>query len=290
MQGIGPSILLPNALAILGHTYPPGRRKNMVFAAFGGCAPGGAVIGSVFSALFAEYASWSWSFYMFAIGLVFIAVVGVFAIPTIPRSPTHFTVKTLIAELDLLAAAVGITGLILVNIAWNQAPTAGWGAPYVIVLLVLGLILAALFFYIELHHASHPLLPMSVINSQVAFVLACVALGWGSFGIWSYYLWQFMLQIRGLSPLLATAWWSPVAAVGAAAAVCTGKFLGRMGPAWAMVCAMSAFLTGSALLAFMPGLEGQLYWKQAFVCLLIMPWGSKYTSVSRPLHCFITDC
>lgn len=30
LQGIGPAILLPNGLAILGATYAPGKRKNMV--------------------------------------------------------------------------------------------------------------------------------------------------------------------------------------------------------------------------------------------------------------------
>lgn len=40
MSGIAPAILLPNALGLLGATYKPGRRKNMVFSLFGGCAPG----------------------------------------------------------------------------------------------------------------------------------------------------------------------------------------------------------------------------------------------------------
>jgi hypothetical protein len=39
-QGIGPAITLPNGVALLGSTYPPGPRKDMVFALFGACAPG----------------------------------------------------------------------------------------------------------------------------------------------------------------------------------------------------------------------------------------------------------
>lgn len=40
-QGIGPAILLPNALALLGVSYANGSpRKDMVFAFFGACAPG----------------------------------------------------------------------------------------------------------------------------------------------------------------------------------------------------------------------------------------------------------
>jgi hypothetical protein len=40
LGGIGPAILLPNALGLLGATYRPGRKKDMVFSLFGACAPG----------------------------------------------------------------------------------------------------------------------------------------------------------------------------------------------------------------------------------------------------------
>lgn len=39
LSGIGPAILLPNALGLLGATYDEGRRKDMVFSLFGACAP-----------------------------------------------------------------------------------------------------------------------------------------------------------------------------------------------------------------------------------------------------------
>ena len=40
LQGIGPAITLPNGLALLGATYRPGPRKDMIFAIFGATAPG----------------------------------------------------------------------------------------------------------------------------------------------------------------------------------------------------------------------------------------------------------
>jgi MFS family permease len=39
LGGIGPAFLLPNALGLLGATYSPGRKKDMVFSLFGACAP-----------------------------------------------------------------------------------------------------------------------------------------------------------------------------------------------------------------------------------------------------------
>lgn len=40
LGGLGPAILLPNALGLLGATYKPGRKKDMIFSLFGSCAPG----------------------------------------------------------------------------------------------------------------------------------------------------------------------------------------------------------------------------------------------------------
>lgn len=51
-QGIGPAIVLPNGLALLGGLYQTGPRKNMAFAIFGACAPGGSITGSAFAGLF----------------------------------------------------------------------------------------------------------------------------------------------------------------------------------------------------------------------------------------------
>ena len=60
LQGIGPALLLPNALAILGRTYRPGRRKNMAFSLFGATAPNGFLVGAVFSSLLSQRVWWPW--------------------------------------------------------------------------------------------------------------------------------------------------------------------------------------------------------------------------------------
>jgi MFS family permease len=63
----------------------------------------------------------------------------------------------------------------------------------------------------------------------------------------------------------------PVAISGFFAALTTGHVISRIGPGWVMLISMLAFLVGSILVATMP--VDQLYWKQAFIVTLIMPWG-----------------
>ena len=54
MPEIGPAMCLLNAVAILGTTYPPGLRKNIIFAVFGAVTPGGAVIRAVSGGIFRD--------------------------------------------------------------------------------------------------------------------------------------------------------------------------------------------------------------------------------------------
>jgi hypothetical protein len=128
-----------------------------------------------------------------------------------------------------------------------------------------------LFFYIELKVAKYPLLPFDVFTSDNAFVLGCVACGWACFGIWYYYTFQILSTIRGVTPILAAAYFSPLMVSGFLAAITTGVLLARLRSAWVMIFALCAFMTGTVLLATLP--LHQIYWAQIFVMMIIMPWG-----------------
>ncbi|KAH7087518.1 major facilitator superfamily-domain-containing protein [Paraphoma chrysanthemicola] len=272
LSGIGPALMLPNALGLLGVVYRNGRKKDMVFSLFGSCAPSGAVVGQLVSGALA-LAWWPWTFWSFGITLAILAVLSAFILPSVPLSPEvrGLTLRQRISELDLLGATIGITAMILFNFAWNQAPGFGWEEPYIYVLLIVGILLFAVFFYFELKVAKNPLLPFGSLSTDVSFVLTCVGCGWASFGIWAYYFWQILQEMRGVSPLLTSAQLVPTALMGFVAAVTTGKVISRIGPGWVMLISMIAFLIGSILTATMP--VHQTYWKQAFVTVMIIPWG-----------------
>jgi MFS family permease len=271
-QGIGPAIVMPNGLAILGATYAPGKRKAMVFSIFGACAPNGSVLGSLFASLFAM-TWWPWAFFSFAIALAATAVAAHFIIPDPPRklSVAGKSLREQLREMDWLGAVLGITALVLFNFAWNQAPIVGWNQPYVIVTLILGVLLVPVFFYVEARVSSNPLIPFDICNSETAFVLGCIACGWSSFGIWFYYAWSFILNLKEVSPLLGTAYVAPVCVSGALAAISTGWLLGRFRPSIVMTMALTAFTVGTVLLMTTP--VKQTYWAQLFVTTVITPWG-----------------
>ncbi|RDA85703.1 hypothetical protein CP532_0723, partial [Ophiocordyceps camponoti-leonardi (nom. inval.)] len=304
MQGIGPAVCLPNALAVLGTAYPPGHRKAMVFALFGAVAPIGAIVGGVFASLLA-LVWWPWAMWALALWLLVLACLAAVVVPRDDHHHHHHQfdddddgnnsnnnsddeqksvqpsssssplrrLKTVSDALDLPGAVIGISALVLFNFAWTQAPIDGWAKVSVLVPLVLGIVLFALFLLFEMKLSPAPLLPLDSITADVGFVLAAVVCGWASFGVWTLYLTQTLHDARGLSPLLLTAYFSPVAVAGAAAAVVTGLMLGplRFGPPTVMTIALSAFTVGSLLTALAP--VHQTYWGQIFVAFLVMPLG-----------------
>lgn len=269
LQGIGPACMLPNAIAILGRVYEPGRRKEMVFSIFGATAPGGFVIGAVFSSLFAQWVWWPWAYWVMGIFCFVIGAAAVIIIPNTPP-PVHDKSISMLSRVDTAGSVSIIAGLVLINFAWNQGPVVGWHVPYNYILLIVGFLCVGLFFVIE-SRARFPLLPFDALNRDTGFVLGCVATGWSSFGIWVFYLWQLQEELRGHSPLLTTAMMSPAAISGLCAALVTGVVLSRIPASMVMLIALLAFLTGSILLATAP--VHQSYWLQTFFSIIITPWG-----------------
>ena len=185
MQGIGAALLLPNGIAVLGRTYPPGPRKNMVLSLFGATAPGGFVLGAVFTGIFTQLVWWPWAYWVMGMVLALVGIAVIFVVPHMPVVGG----RPSFAELDAIGTLVGIAGLILFNFAWNQGPAAGWDEVYVYVLLIVGVALLLAFFWFEWAWAEYPLVPMSSFTTDTRLVFACESMGWASFGIWTYYLW-----------------------------------------------------------------------------------------------------
>ena len=274
-QGIGPAMMLPNAVAIIGRTYGQGGAKNMAVALLGATAPGGYVIGATFASLLAERAWWPWAFWILAIVAALVTLTAWFVVPVAEVEVVEDVDKSLgnvglVQRLDLFGAGTGVAGLVLVNFAWNQGPVVGWSTVYVYVLLIAGLGILTIFFVIEMR-ARHPLVPIREIGGDAVLVLGCIAAGWSSFGIWVYYNYQFIEVLEGGTPLQTTARFAPAALSGLVAALCAGQLISRIPPGAIMLMSMTAFTTGTILLATRP--VGQIYWGQLFVAVLVMPWG-----------------
>lgn len=272
MQGLGPALMLPNAVAILGRVYEAGSmRQNMVFSLFGATAPLGFIVGAVFSSLLAQKTWWPWAYWVMGLACLLFAVLSVFAVPvTVREDMREDEDDPLWQRVDLFGSAAGVSALILFNFAWNQGPVVGWTQPYTYSVMILGILAFVVFIFIE-NRATHPLIPFGVLKIDSLFTLACIGAGWSSFGIFVLYTWSFLVQFRHQTPLLSSAQFSPVAISGLFAAVGTGIALSNLRPSSVILVSMVGFAAGGAILATMP--IHQTYWAQEFVGLIVLPWG-----------------
>jgi MFS family permease len=108
MQGLFASGAIPSALGILGAAYPPGQRKNRVFATFSAGNPSGWVVGLIIGGLLTSYSSWRWGFRVVSVMGAIITVLAFLVIPPdVPRDPSRRKEKV-----DWLGAILVICGFV----------------------------------------------------------------------------------------------------------------------------------------------------------------------------------
>lgn len=221
--------------------------------------------GAAFGSLFAQVAWWPWAFWSFALTLWALTILAIVVIPKelniLPPNPPGF---------DWSGAALGVSGLLLINIAWNNAPMYGWSSPIVYFVLIIGLLAMVGFVWVE-KRAISPLLPIEILTGDSLFVLLCVGVGWGAFGVWVFYICRFLATIRHATPLSIAAMFGPTPITGLLASGMTGFMLTHTPVSFTMLVSMCAFCIGIIITATQPA--HQSYWAQTFVSMVIMPFG-----------------
>jgi len=213
---------------------------------------------------------WPWAFWATAIASLCFTFLAYCVIPESMASPAAPPGQS-IPKFDFLGCATGVTGLLLINFALNQAPLVGWKTSYVYFLFIIGVLMTVAFIFVELFLAKSPLLPMRGLHPQALLALACIAAGWASHGIWLYYLFLFSMKIRGKEAIIATLQLLPVVPLGVAFALSTNYLVKKWHVSKVMLLAMVFFLVGTLLLAWAP--ENQTYWALTFLSVIVMPGG-----------------
>jgi MFS family permease len=60
LAGISISMCLPSSVSLITHSFAPGKRRNIAFAAMGGGQPVGFAIGLSLGGVFADTIGWRW--------------------------------------------------------------------------------------------------------------------------------------------------------------------------------------------------------------------------------------
>ncbi|KUJ14948.1 MFS general substrate transporter [Mollisia scopiformis] len=262
MSGIGAAFVMPNIVAILGITFPPGRGRNLVLGFFGFGAPVGGTIGVLLIAVFIEWVQWRWFFFTIAIlgGVLFGALW--FVLP-----PENAVDKE--GSVDWLGAFIGLTSLILFNFVWNQAPAVGWHTSYEIALLPVSIIGFICFAIWEHRFAKSPIMPLDIWTAPSFLALVLVVLfSIMSYGIALWYMVAWQQLVRQWSVFHFAIGLIPHAIFGGLAAPFAAWLIPRVAAQWIMAFGASFILLSSVLLVTMPA--QQSYWAQVFPATILM--------------------
>ncbi|KAK6593572.1 efflux pump antibiotic resistance protein [Botrytis cinerea] len=244
--GIGGGLMIPNIVALLGITFPPGKKRNLSFALFGAMAPVGAAGGSLIGAIIIQLSDWKWLFFM--LGLLGFVVYGVAIMAVdadIPIDPR--------GTVDWIGSYLGVAALILFNFVWNQAPLVGWNSPYEIALL-----LARQGTNSTIQHLEGPSFGLLMLTVFFSFM---------SLGIFFWYMNAYMQNIRGDSLILTGVQYLPLTIVGCATAFLAAWLVPRVSAQVIIGLGCSAMVIINVLLSTIPA--NLTYWAMAFPAMFI---------------------
>jgi MFS family permease len=208
MQGLGSAAYLPAGIMLLGKTYRPGPRKNLVFAFYGAFAPLGFFVGILFGGIAGEFLTWRWYFWL---GTAILGVVCIIAALSVPRDFTRAPPPGL--GMDWWGFATIVPGLILLVYAItdsSQAPQ-GWASPQIIVTLIAGVALLAAAVYVEGWVAENPFVPFDLFAPKhMKKLVVALFFGYGAFGLFLFYSSFYIELVLHKSPLTTAVWYLPM--------------------------------------------------------------------------------
>jgi EmrB/QacA subfamily drug resistance transporter len=230
VQGIAGAMLVPSTLALIMDTFSEHERVEAIgtWTAWTGIAN---LLGPLGGGALVELASWRW---IFAINLVPVAVTLwlLRRVPESPRTP---------GRVDLpggILCALGLGGPVFALI---EQPGRGWGNPEVLVPLLAGLVVFALFVVWE-RRARDPMLPLGLfaIRNFLVGNLTTFAL-YAGLGVATFFLVLFIQQVGGYTPLEAGLALLPITLIVFFLARRMGRLADRLGP--------HRFMAGGPILA-----------------------------------------
>ncbi|KAF1735901.1 putative MFS-type transporter [Beauveria bassiana] len=264
LSGIGGGIYMPNAITALGLMVPPGPTRTLLYGIFAAAPPLGGLVGALFAGLCAEWEGmWSWTVLFGALGVISVASCIFLAVILPEERPVDPKGK-----LDTFGACLGLSGLLLFNIAWSQAPAIGWSMPSEIAILTVSVVVFVGFLFWEHRVASAPIMPLHIFRAPTFLAMIFVVLfSYMSFGIALWYSISWQQTLRQLSVLQIAVNLIPFGLGSTAAVGLAAYLLPRVEAKLVMAVGVVAVIGASLLLATMP--MQQTYWAQVFPAMLL---------------------
>ncbi|KAF5360303.1 hypothetical protein D9758_009104 [Tetrapyrgos nigripes] len=304
LQGVGPAAMIPASLGTLAHTFPSGPARAIAFATFSAGAPVGGSIGMVLGGIVTQLTDPSWrSPFFLNAGITSLCLVG--ALLFFDRDEPSTEVDR---RVDWIGGLLVTAGLVLVVFVLAQGEVAPnkWATPYIIALLIVGVLLVLAFLFWQYHlerlqdrlpstsslssrlsaaleknmtwlPSPPPLMRLSLwtrAKGQVAAVMWIAFLNWCAFQGWSYWVMLYYQDYMGYEPLRTVVRLIPMFVTGIICNVVFAAVIGHV--PMVLLVAFGTCLTGCAGLLFAVINPDAPYWAFGFPAAILSVTGADF--------------
>jgi EmrB/QacA subfamily drug resistance transporter len=172
LQGLGGGAIFPIALAVVADLYTPSERGKYL-GLFGAVFGVSFLIGPAIGGVITDTVGWHWIFFVnVPIGLISLLIIWRL-LPAIKRPDAA-------RNIDYLGAAVFAAAISLILVGLTNKGTGEWTDPAVGGLILAGLVITAVFIWIE-SRASDPIVPLALFRIR-NFSVSVAAMFFAAFG------------------------------------------------------------------------------------------------------------
>lgn len=264
LQGMAGAFMSPAALSIVLVTFRDGQARNKALSFWTLVATGGAALGLLLGGALTQYFGWRWNFFInVPIGVLMTTLIARF----VPEHEREDTKKTL----DLPGAVLATSSLMLLVLAFSQAPLWGWlSLPTLLSMAVALLLLGG--FIVNESRVHRPLMPLSIfkvrnVRGANLIMAPLYASMLGGFFLLTLYL-QGVLH---LSPVVTGLAFLPFPVTLALMSTRMPKLVGRYGFKRFLIVGPLIVAAGMLWLTLLH--SGSSYWLGILPAAILMPLG-----------------
>ncbi len=270
LQGVTGAALMPMTLALIRTVFTDERLRTRAIGIWGAAGSAGAAVGPTVAGLLLERFSWGSVLLINVPVVIFILLVGAWALPESRGDSTQ--------PIDLLSIVLSTVGIVAVVFAIKELAHTGPGTPVIYPSAIVGVV-ALWWFYRRQRNLPVPLLDFGLFRNGAfsGAVLAQFMVVLAATGA-LFFLSLYFRQGAGFSPLQTGLSLVPVSLVAMITSPNTGRLLRRWGARRVLVLGMAADAVGLLLIGLT---VGGPYWTLLVpLALLGFGFGSVLTTAS----------